>query len=239
MLEIYLTGIKPNSGITLIAGGIAAAMQGLGYSTALYVPVQMNTKVKNGIIQAPDLIFTKYMDKNITTSCSYLYKSKKLTSEVCEKENLYIDKNIIFKDYIDTVNKHECVIVTGQSDMQTYFEPNFNEEDLLKTISIPIVLAASLRNSNVSEILDYLNFMRIKQMNIRGIILNECPPEHLTSKIKQIQRTIEERTEYPVLGIIPTIQNFNKLKPEDWLEYIICRTDIEAIFNVKIAKISA
>ena len=91
MLEIYLTGIKQNSGTTLIMGGIAATMQGLGYSTAVYVPVQMNAKIKNGFIQAPDTMFAKFMDKNITTYCSYLYKSKYLTPDVFEKERLYME----------------------------------------------------------------------------------------------------------------------------------------------------
>ena len=71
MLEIYLTGIKPGSGTTFITGGIAAAMQGLGYSTAVYLPAQTGAKYINGFIQAPDMLFAKLMDKNITTFCSY------------------------------------------------------------------------------------------------------------------------------------------------------------------------
>ena len=238
MLEIYLTGIKPNSGVTLITAGIAATMQGLGYSTAVYVPAQTGVSVKNGKIQAPDVLIAKFMDKNITTFCSYLYNGKPLTPKVFDNENLYMDKNVIFQDYMNIVNKFECAIVTGQSNMNTLIEPNFTEEEFLRTISIPVILIASLKNTNKSEIINYLNQMKMKGLNIRGIILNECPMDLVISGIKTFQKEIEIQTSYSILGIIPEITNLNKLHPEDWIEYIICRTDLEAIFNVKIAKLS-
>ena len=238
MLEIYLTGIKPDSGTTLISGGIAAAMQGLGYSTALYIPAQTGTAVKNGFIQAPDIMFAKYMDKNVTTYCSYLYKSKKITPEVFVQENLYMDKNVIFQDYMNVVNKYECVIVSGQSDFSTLFETNFSEEDFAKTINTPIVLVASLRNSMPEDILAYLDFVKNKGLNIRGIILNECPEISLDFDVTSIRKTLENNSGIPILGMIQKIKNIDKLKPEDWIEYIICRTDLEAIFNVKISKLS-
>ena len=237
MLEIYVTGIKPNSGTTLITGGIAAVMQGLGYSTALYIPAQTGTTVKNGYIQAPDIMFTKYMDKNITTYCSYLFKNKKLTPEVFAAEKLYMDKNVLFKDYMNVVNNYECVIVSGQSDFSTIFETNFSEEDFVKTINSPIVLVASMRNSMPEDILSYMDFVKNKGLNIHGIILNECPEVSLDYDVTNLRKTIENNSGIPILGMIQKIDNIEKLKPEDWIEYIICRTDLEAIFNVKISKL--
>ena len=238
MLEIYLTGIKPQSGTTFISGGIAATMQGLGYTTAMYIPVQTNAKLKNGLVQAPDMMFAKFMDKNITTYCSYLYKSKNLSPEVFRKENLYMDKNVIFQDYMNILNKCECLIINGQSDLTTLIEPNFNEEEMLRTISTPIVFVASLKNSSLEEIIEYLNTVRPKNMNVRGVIINECPVRSLEYDVTTIQDTIRQETGYSVLGIIPKIKDLSIIRPEDWIEYIICRTDLEAIFNVKISKLS-
>ena len=239
MLEIYLTGIKHESGTTFIMGGIAAAMQGLGYSTAVYIPAQTGAKYKDGFIQAPDVLFTKFLDKNVTTYCSYLYKSKKLSPSVFAAERLYMDKNVIFQDYMNVVNSHECVIVAGQSDMTTLFETNFNEEELLRTVASPIVLVASMRNATPDEMLDYLQLMKRKQMNIRGIIINGCPMDELKTTGRDLQKMLENNTQIPVLGLIPHIESLKGLRPEDWIEYIICRTDLEAIFDVKISKLSA
>ena len=149
-----------------------------------------------------------------------------------------MDKNVIFQDYMNVVNKYECVIVTGQSDITTLFETNFNEEELLRTIASPIVLIASMENSTPDEVIDYLKFIKAKSLNLRGIIINECPMAELKTGVREYQKLIETTTEVPVLGLIPKIENLKGLKPEDWIEYIICRTDLEAIFNVKISKLS-
>lgn len=177
------------------------------------------------------------MDKNITTYCSYLYKNKKLTPEVFAEEKLYMDKNVLFRDYMNVVNNYECVIVSGQSDFSTIFETNFCEEDFVKTINSPIVLVASMRNSMPEDILSYMDFVKNKGLNIHGIILNECPEVSLDYDVTNLRKTIENNSGIPILGMIQKINNIEKLKPEDWIEYIICRTDLEAIFNVKISKL--
>ena len=75
-------------------------------------------------------------------------------------------------------------------------------------------------------------------MNVRGVIINECPVRSLEYDVTTIQDTIRQETGYSVLGIIPKIKDLSIIRPEDWIEYIICRTDLEAIFNVKISKLS-
>lgn len=238
MLEVFITGIKPDSGVTFITGGIAATMQSLGYSTAVYLPAQTGAKLEKGYVQAPDLMFVKYMDKNISTFCSYLYKSKRLSLEVFKSEKLYMDRNIIYQDYMSVGQNYECMLVNGHSDLNTLIEKNFNEEELIYSMNIPLVLVASLRNSTIDEILDYLNMVSSKPLNLRGIIINECPLRSLDFDVREIQKTIELRTGVSVLGIIPKLSGL-KFKPEDWIEYILGCTDIEALFNIKIAKLNS
>lgn len=238
MLEVFITGIKPESGVTFITGGLAATMQSLGYSTAVYLPAQTGTRIDNGYIKAPDLLFVKYMDKNVMTFCSYLYKSKKLGIPVFEKEKLYMDRNVIYQDYMTVAQQYECLIVNGHSDMSTLIEKNFNEEELIYSMNIPLVLVASLKNSTIEEILAYLNYINSKPLKFRGIIINECPMTDNKYNMREIQKIIELRTGVPVLGIIPKLPSL-KFKPEDWIEYILGCTDMEAIFNIKIAKLSS
>ena len=90
----------------------------------------------------------------------------------------------------------------------------------------------------MDEIIKYMNFVKRKNLNVRGVIINECPLRSLNYDVKQIPDIIRQETDYPVLGIIPRIKDLTIIRPEDWIEYIICRTDLEAIFNVKISKLS-
>lgn len=239
MLEVFITGTKPNSGVTVITGGIAAAMQSLGYSTAVYLPAQTGAKIKNGFIQAPDLLFVRHMDKNIMTFCSYLYKSRHLGIDVFEDEKLFMDRNVIFHDYMAAAGQYECLIVNGHSDMAAPIEKDFTEQELINAMNIPLVVVASLRTSTIDEILEYLNNISEQYMNLRGIIINECPLRSLDYDVRTIQKNIEIRTGVQVLGIIPRFSGLNSIKPEDLIEYILTCTDIEAVFNIKIAKLNS
>ena len=132
----------------------------------------------------------------------------------------------------------ECLLVNGHSNMDTPIEKKFTEEELIHAMNIPLVLVASLRNTTIDEILEYLCGMRSKLLNLRGIIINECPIRSLDYDVRDLQKTIELRTGYPVLGIIPRLM-LRGLKPEDWIEYVLACTDIEAIFDIKIEKLSS
>ena len=239
MLEVFLTGIKPDSGVTFITGGLAATMQSLGYSTAVYLPAQTGTRIKNGYIQSSDFLFIKHMDKNIMTFCSYLYKSKYLGLDVFADEKLYMDRNVIFQDYMTVAQQFECLIVNGHSNMDVPIEKNFTEEELINAMNIPLIIVASLRNTTLDEILEYLNRIQTTPLHLRGVIINECPLRSLDYDVREIQKTIELRTGVPVLGIIPRLSTLRGLKPEDWIEYILACTDVEALFDIKIAKLSS
>jgi len=214
-------------------------MQSLGYSTAVYLPAQTGAKLNSGYIQAPDFLFIKHMDKNIMTFCSYLYKSRNLGLDVYKKEKLYMDRNVIFQDYMTVAQQYECLIVNGHSNMELPIEKSFTEEELINAMNIPLIFVASLRKNTFDEILEYLNKVLNKPLDIRGIIINECPLRSLDYDVREIQKIIELRTGIPVLGIIPRLATLKGLKPEDWIEYILACTDIEAIFNIKIAKLSS
>ena len=239
MLEIYLTGIKPHSGLTLVTGGIAATMQSLGYSTAVYLPAQTGAYAKGGKLIAPDMLFMKYMDKNIATCCSYLYRNKRLSFEVFEEEKLQMEKEVIERDYKSICREHECLITNGFSDLDTPIGTGCSEEVFLQTSGLPVVLLASLRNSTLQDILDYLIALKPKNLNIRGIILNECPTKSEAYDVRRLQKTIETCTNATVLGIIPKIENIKNCRPEDFICYVLGSTDLEGIFNVKIPKLTS
>lgn len=59
MLQLFITGVKPNSGKTFVTAGLAATMQSLGYTSAVYLPVQTGALERDGYIQAPDLVYIK------------------------------------------------------------------------------------------------------------------------------------------------------------------------------------
>lgn len=237
MLQLFITGVKPNSGKTFVTAGLAATMQSLGYTSAVYLPVQTGALERDGYIQAPDLVYIKKADSNIKTYCSYLLKSTDLPLFAVAAEDVLIEKDVIFEDYLSISERYECFIVNGVSGLSTPLGKNFLEEDLIKTLDIPLLIIASPLDSSFNEILLTINNAISKNIRLRGVILNDCPFKTGDVNIKNLPRMIEEYSDTRVLGIIPHIHDMRNFKPEDLITAILTGVDIESVFDVKIAKL--
>lgn len=239
MLELFVTGAKPRSGKTFITAGLAATMQSLGYSTGVYLPVQTGAVEEDGYMQAPDLVFVKSMDYNIKTWCSYIFTSKNLPCIAAKEEDNLIEKDVILQDFLSISEKYECLMVNGTEGLSTPYGKDFLEEDLVKTLNLPLLLIASPLQSSINDILITLNHAKENNIQVRGVILNNCPFNTGDVNVKSMPRMIEEYSDTRVLGIIPHIENIRNFKPHDLISYVLTGVDIETVFDVRIAKLSS
>lgn len=238
MLELFVSGTEQNSGKTFITAGLAATMQCLGYSTCVYKPIQTNAIEKNGFIQAPDLAYVKFVDPYIKTYFSYLFTQDAAPVIAAEASNTIIKKENIIQDYEAITKENECIITDGSSGISTPFSKNFQEEDILKTLNLPLLLVVSPLKTSVNNIIMTLNYVKSNNINVRGVILNDYPDETSDLNIKALPRLVEEYTDAKVLGIMPHIENLRNIKPDDLITNILYGIDVESVFNVKIAKLN-
>lgn len=238
MLGLFLTGVRPQCGKTFVTAGIAATMQSLGYSTCVYKPVVTGALEKDGYIEAPDLVYVKSADKNITTYCSYLFKSPNLPCFAAGEEGRIIEKDIIFQDYYSIMDNFECLLAAGSDGLSIPYAEKLYEENIIQMLNLPLLLIASPLKCSAGEILMAVNHAKSKNIYVRGVILNDCPFNTDNANIKHLPNLIEHHTDTRVLGIIPHIDSMPRLKPEDMISYILAGVDIESVFDVKIAKLS-
>ncbi len=236
MLELFVTGADQNSDKIFVTAGITATMQSLGYSTAVYKPVETGVIEKNGFIQSPDLAYVKYVDPFIKTYFTYLFKDRSNPLIAAAKEGVIIEKNDILTDYQKLEDMYELLIVDGVSGLAAPMGKNFLEEDLIKMLDMPLLLVVSALNSDINNILLTVNHAKEKGIHIRGIILTNYPEQTENSEIKMLPRLIEEYTDVKILGILPHF-NKNDLNPNDLISEILSGVDLEAVVNIRIAKL--
>lgn len=236
MLELFVTGADQNSDKIFVTAGITATMQSLGYSTAVYKPVETGVIEKNGFIQSPDLAYVKYVDPFIKTYFTYLFKDRSNPLIAAAKEGVIIEKNDILTDYQKLEDIYELLIVDGVSGLAAPMGKNFLEEDLIKMFDMPLLLVVSALNSDINNILLTVNHAKEKGIHIRGIILTNYPEQTENSEIKMLPRLIEEYTDVKILGILPHF-NKNDLNPNDLISEILSGVDLEAVINIRIAKL--
>lgn len=237
MQNIFITGTDINVGKTLIAAGLAATMQSLGYSTCVYKPIQTGIKERNGERYSQDLAFVNSIDPYIKTFSSYLLKEPALPLIAAEEEHTVIDKNLIKRDCESIEESCDCTIVEGTGGVMTPVGTNLLMSDLMKTINLPIVIVVKAQEGMVSKTLMTINHLHSKGVKIRGAIINDFPPETDNKDIKTSPRLIEEYSDVKILGIIRSFPNAEKITPSELITNILNGIDIESVFDVKIEKL--
>ena len=211
MLELFVSGNCSG----YISAGLAATMQSLGYSVCVYKPVEFNPILQDGYLKSPDLSFTKKMDSNIKTFFSYLIEK--------EEDIKNIDIEELIKDFESIRKEFECVIICGSEDLETNIKKDLTEKDLIKTFNTPILLVMDdifqeVCLKKLQKVLSY-------NINLRGVLIPVVPNNDYVKPYSYTN----------ILGITPKYDiNIN---PNDLISEILTKTDIEKIFDVKIAKL--
>ena len=234
MLNIYITSSEKKCGKTFLTAGIAGTMQSLGYSTTVYKPIQTSGIEKNGFMQSPDLTFVKTIDPYINTHFTYLYKESTEPLIASESDDELIDADFIISEYKRISTVSECTIIDGDSGILSPIAPNTLTADLIRRLSIPILVVTSPSENAVNNTLMTISCALEKGLDVRGVIINNIPDDCNKTLLTSIPRIIEEYTNVKVLGLVPRL---NKFLPEEIITAVLNGIDIESIFNVKIEKL--
>lgn len=235
MLNLYVTSCRKKEGKTFITAGIAATMQSLGYKTSVYKPVQTSGIELSGFTQSPDLTYIKTIDPYIETSFSYVFKSDNEPLIAAENENLYIDTDVILKDYQKASSTSECVIADGDCGILSPIAVNQQNIDIIKKLQTPVLFVVSPNENSVNDILLAINAACERGAIINGVVINNIKENENNTNLTSLIRIIEEYTNVKVLGLVPNLGK--KLMPEELITGILNGIDIESVFNVKIEKL--
>lgn len=210
-------------------------MQGLGYSTAVYKPIQTSGIEINGFMQSPDLTYVKTIDPYINTHFSYLYKEHAEPIIAAEADNEVIDIDYINNEYKRIIAVSECTLVDGDSGILSPIAPNTKTIDLIKKLAIPTLIVTTPNENSINNTLMTINTAAENGVEVRGVIINNISEDCSKPLLTSITRVIEEYTNIKILGLIPKLHDKNS--PEDIITAILNGIDIESVFNVKIEKL--
>lgn len=233
MLELYVTGVEQKNDKIFITTGLAITMQSLGYSTGVYKPVEVGAQENNGYLQSKDLMFVKAHDIHIKTYFTYLLKEEITPILAGANEKIIVEKNIITRDFDTIKNENECLIVDGLWGLATPYGKNFLEEDVVKSLNLPLLLTISAENADLNNALLSINRAKELGLELRGVIVNNYNENSVSKKL--IPKMLEEYTDAKVLGTLPHFEQ--NITSGDLIMEILNGIDIEKVFDINIAKL--
>lgn len=233
-MNLFITSDKQGSGKTLIAAGIGATMQSLGYSVGYYKPIQIKAANQNGFLASPDVSFVKKADPNLTTKTSYIFQSDALPIFAGQKENNPIKPEVLVKDYLKLRKTVDMVLVEGCGGVLTPYTKDMKALDFIIATKTPMIMVVEPTNDNFDNVVANLIVAKHSGIDIRGVIINKYTKSGKIN-IKKMPALIEAYSGVPVVGIVA---KQDKLTPIGLIDIILHSVDLETIFNMKIPKLS-
>ena len=238
-MTIFITGTDTNVGKTIVAAGLAAVMQGLGYSMSVYKPVQTGSIPAGENLISPDLHFVNSIDTNILTKSTYEFIDPVAPSVAAQNAGIKINTGNFTRDYAELKQKSDFVIVEGAGGLLTPIYENFLMRDLITLLSIPVIIVAKPDLGTINHTLLTIEAAKASGLNIKGIIISNYPFDTDDIAIRTAPKTIESLCDVEILGVLPHInglmQDYNN--SDLLLGEVLNHIDIQRIFNLKIPKL--
>jgi len=233
MQSLYLTGLKKQTGKTVIASGLAGTMQSLSYSTGYFKTIQTGSFMK---YDSDDVQFIKSVDPNINTYSSYNLQSPSsplVGSYQTDIKKINIPK--IINDYHSFNHLSEFNIIEGSNSISTPIDEKHTELDIVKELGIPLILIVNAQKSTIDEVISAVSYIKSNKVNLFGIIVNEYDIESNNIEQKYFPHLIKEYTHNAkIFGCFP---HLNELSPNTLIAKTLEVFNLEEIFGLKISKL--
>ena len=126
---------------------------------------------------------------------------------------------------------------SGTLGLSTPLTKKFLEADLVRNLSLPVVLVAPAESESINNTIMAINQAQNSNIELRGVVLSTSVglvnQESLTIKL------IQEYTGARVCGIFNKLKDEFEVNPNDIIANIITDVDIQGLFRVPIAKLQS
>lgn len=190
---------------------------------------------KFNILKSRDLEFMKYVDSYMETFSTYLFKSEASPVIAAALEGVEIDVDLIYQDYMTFSRNFECIVTDGVSGLSSPITRKFLEADLVKNLSLPVVLVAPAEVGAINNTIMAIQQAQNSGVELRGIVLSTSVG--LVGEESATIKLIQEYTGAKVKGIFNKLKDEFEVNPNDIIANIITDVDIQDLFKVPIAKL--
>lgn len=226
-MGIFITGTDTNVGKTVVTAGLAAVMQGLGYTMGVYKPIQTGP--------VSDMEFVNSIDQNIMTKVTYYLKPATAPSLAAILDNVKIYKNRIKIDFDTMKESSDFLLVEGAGGLLVPIDEGFMMRELIKMLNLPVLIVARPDLGTINHTLMTVETARNADIDIVGIVISNYPVDTDDIAIKTAPDIISELSGEEVLGVLPA---FDPKNPEALIDMVINNIDIQSIFGITIPKLT-
>lgn len=214
---IFITGTDTGVGKTVVAAALLCFLQSTGVDACYLKPVQTGCRRKSERLVAPDLEFVLSMagffppEKERQLMAPYCFHRACSPHLAAGLERRPIRITEIINAFNALKRRHDFVIVEGAGGVLTPLSWKHSILDLMKSLALPVILAARPGLGAINHTLLSLRELRRAKLNVLGVVLNYSSA-HTGGIIAASNRVAIER-----LGRVRVLAEFpfiGKLRPD-------------------------
>jgi len=213
---VFITGTDTGVGKTVVSATLLCALKSNGVDAVYMKPVQTGCRRKSGHLVAPDLEFVLSVSGFLPTEQERKLMAPYRFRQACsphlaaalERRNISLSK--IMKAFAGLKSRHDFVIVEGAGGILTPLSWQYSMLDVMKSLSLPVILVARPGLGTINHTLLSLRELRRAKLNILGVVLN-----YSSAKTKGIieasnKEAVERLGRVPVLAEFPFLGNLQR-----------------------------
>lgn len=213
MRGFFITGTDTGVGKTVVSAMLALLLMEKGFSDVIVrKPIETGCAAVNNTLVPGDGLFLKTItgsaeDLSVITPVRFVRPLAPMAAAALE--NTVIDVAEIIKSLGNTGNS-SVAIVEGVGGLLVPITKNFFVSDLIRELSLPVILVSSNRLGTINHTLLSLEHMKNKAISVAGIVFNNTNATgvrdiSVNTNIEQIRQL----TDVPVIASVPFLGSIN------------------------------
>lgn len=203
---VFVTGTDTEVGKSIVAGGIAGILRESGIDVGVMKPAETGCSKKDGAFIASDGEFLREMAGSqdpLISVVPYQLKEPLAPAVAAQIEGISIDVDKVVRTFEELSQQHEFMVVEGVGGMLVPFSSSFLVVDLIKLLSLPVLIVGRLNLGTINHTLLTVRCAQAASLTIRGIVLNSVTAEQESVATRTNPGVIASLTDVPIIGVIP------------------------------------
>lgn len=204
---IFITGTGTDVGKTYVTALLVKKLKEAGVKTAYYkAAVSGNERGEHGLIPG-DAAYVKKISgitQSLDTMVPYIYEQAVSPHLAAVLEGNPVELSVVQKGYEALCKTYEYIVMEGSGGILCPLRCDEQEElwleDVVTKLHLPCIVAADAGLGTINATILTIEYLRMKQIEVKGVILNHFHPENEMEQDNL--RMIEKRGGIPVLACV-------------------------------------
>ena len=204
---LFITGTGTDVGKTFVTGLIVKKLKESGKNAAYYkAAMSGNERRLDGSLIPGDALYVKKVSgicQSLDTMCPYLYEAAVSPHLASRMEGNPVLMDVVKKGYETVCSMHDYVTMEGSGGILCplcFDEEKLWLEDIIRELSLSCLIVADAGLGTINNVVLTAEYMRAKNIQIKGIIFNRFHPGNLMEEDNL--RMCTYRTDLPVLACV-------------------------------------